>query len=75
MFADDTKLFKEIHITQNCKLLQNDLDQLQTWSENSSLKFNASKCNSQMITRKLKSTINARLQAKQQQANSNRLRT
>ena len=36
--------------------LQNDLDQLQTWSENSGLKFNASKCNSQMITRKLKPT-------------------
>ena len=56
MFADDTKLFKEIHTTQDCKLLQNDLDQLQTWSENSGLKFNASKCNSQMITRKLKPT-------------------
>ena len=56
MFADDTKLFKEIHTTQDCKLLQNDLDQLQTWSENSDLKFNASKCNFQMITRKLKPT-------------------
>ena len=56
MFADDTKLFKEIHTTQDCKLLQNDLDQLQTWSENCGLKFNASKCNSQMITRKLKPT-------------------
>ena len=33
MFADDTKLFKAIHTTQDCKLLQNDLDQIQTWSE------------------------------------------
>ena len=49
-------LIKEIHTTQDCKLLQNDLDQLQTLSENSGLKFNASKCNSQMITRKLKPT-------------------
>ena len=56
MFADNTKLIKEIHTTQDCKLLQNDLDQLQTWSEISGLKFNASKCNSQMITRKLKPT-------------------
>ena len=56
MFADDTKLFKEIHTTQDCNLLQNDLDQLQAWSGNFDLKFNASKCNSQMITRKLKLT-------------------
>ena len=53
MFADDTKLFKEIHTTQDCNLLQNYLKQL---SGNSGLKFNASKCNSQMITRKLKPT-------------------
>ena len=56
MFADDTKPSKEIHTTQDCNLLQNDLDQLQTWSGSSGLKFNASKCNSQMITRKLKPT-------------------
>ena len=54
MFADDTKLFKKIHTTQDCNLLQNDLDQLERWSGNSGLKFNASNCNSQMITRKLK---------------------
>ena len=44
--ADDTKLFEDIQTTIDCNLLQNDLEQLQTKSENSSLKFNASKCKS-----------------------------
>lgn len=51
-----TKLFKDIQTTINCNLLQNDLDQLQTWSESSGLKFDASKCQSQMINGKLKPT-------------------
>ena len=47
--SHDTKLFKD------CTQLQNDLGQLQTWSENSGLKFNTSKCKSETIASKLKS--------------------
>ena len=50
MFADDTKLFKDIPTIKDCTKLQNDLDQLQTLSENSGMKFNTSKCKSQTIT-------------------------
>ena len=50
-------LFKEIQIIKDCRQLQNDLDQVQIWFENSSLKFNSSKCKSQTITWKLKPTI------------------
>ena len=35
IFADDTKLLKDIQTIKDCTPLQNDLDQLQTWSENS----------------------------------------
>ena len=53
MFADDTKLFKSIKSVQDNEKLQSDLRHLETWSEDSGLKFNETKCKTQCLTRKL----------------------
>ena len=53
MFADDTKLFTTVKREDDCKRLQSDLDNLQTWSLASGLPFNEKKCESQRITRKI----------------------
>ncbi len=53
MFADDTKLFSTIKTKNDCKHLQNDLDNLQVWSSESGLSFNDKKCKAQHITRKI----------------------
>ena len=44
MFADDTKVFKEIASPQDSHDLQSDLDALQKWSADWLLSFNAEKC-------------------------------
>lgn len=54
MFADDTKLFKQIKSIGDSELLQRDLRQLETWSQESGITFNKTKCKSQRITRKSK---------------------
>ena len=54
MFADDTKIFKEIKSSNDVTLLQADLNRLDGWSTASGLKFNESKCKLQSITRKIK---------------------
>ena len=56
-FADDTKIFKEITSTRDAEQLQEDLSNLVTWSDSTSLNFNYSKCKAQRITRKLKPVI------------------
>jgi hypothetical protein len=55
MFADDTKLFTTVKREDDCKRLQSDLDNLQTWSLASGLPFKEKKCKSQRlrITRKI----------------------
>ena len=42
LFADDTKIFTEVPVNQ--QTLQQDLDKLQTWSNEWQLRFNATKC-------------------------------
>ena len=54
MFADDTKLFREIQTTNDAEQLQDDINNLETWSTTSGLPFNETKCKAQTITCKLK---------------------
>ena len=54
MFADDTKLYKEIKSTGDSAALQKDLDNLSSWSAASGPGFNEKKCKIQTITRKRK---------------------
>ena len=46
MFADDTKVFREIRDDTDRVTLQTDLDELQTW------KFHPDKCKTMTVTRK-----------------------
>ena len=54
MFADDTKVFKEIRTENDAKQPQNDISNLESWSTTSGLSFNGTKCKAQTVTRKLK---------------------
>jgi len=45
LFADDTKIYKEINSERDCIDIQQDLDRLSEWSETWQLKFNAGNAN------------------------------
>ena len=49
LFADDTKIYKEIYNETDCDLLQNDLNNLVEWTDESLLKFHPDKCVSMRI--------------------------
>ena len=51
LFADDTKIFREIK-TEDRKYLQDDLDKLQQWSDTWLLKFHQNKCKVMSISNK-----------------------
>ena len=44
LFADDAKVYREIHSLDDCNRLQDDLNSLSVWSETWMLRFNAGKC-------------------------------
>jgi len=46
LFADDTKLYSEITSPEDCEAVQQDLDNLSSWSDTWLLRFNAAKCKS-----------------------------
>ena len=52
LYADDTKLYRSISSQSDCENLQRDISNLNTWSHNSNMKFNASKCKVLTVTRK-----------------------
>ena len=49
MYADDTKLFKEINTEDDKMILQKDLDAIKRWSEKWQLRFNVAKCKTMQI--------------------------
>lgn len=51
LFADDTKIFKEITSPSNKIELQQDLDSMLQWTKDSLLQFHPDKCSSMTITR------------------------
>jgi len=44
MYADDTKVSREVDSAQQCTILQTDQNQIHTWSDTWQLKFNSTKC-------------------------------
>ena len=44
LFADDTKIFRNITCDSDSELLQHDLDELQSWSDKWLLNFHPDKC-------------------------------
>ena len=45
MFADDTKVFKDVYTIKDMEILQQDMQELEKWSNNWLLKFHPDKCN------------------------------
>ena len=52
LYADDAKLHRTILAGKDCDILQQDLTSLNTWSHESNLQFNVSKCEVLTITRR-----------------------
>ena len=52
LFADDTKLYKNITSVNDCYQLQQTLTNLDTWSQDNNINFNGSKCKVLLVTRK-----------------------
>ena len=50
LFADDHILYMQIDSQSDCKKLQEDLDTLQHWKDMWLMSFNASKCNTMLVT-------------------------
>ena len=44
MYADDTKIWRQILSLADCYILQNDIDYMQNWAMQNKMKFNTSKC-------------------------------
>ena len=45
MFANDTKVFKDVYTIKDMEILQQDMQELEKWSNNWLLKFHPDKCN------------------------------
>ena len=52
MYADDTKIYREIREKNDQEILQKDLDSLKAWSDEWLLKFHPNKCYSITIGKK-----------------------
>ena len=44
LFADDTKVYKDVRSVTDCEKLQQTLDKLDIWTQDNNITFNASKC-------------------------------
>ena len=54
MFADDTKIYREVQDLEDCQLLQDDLNVLSSWSSQWLLDFSATKC----VVMRIKKALN-----------------
>ena len=52
LFADDTKVHKDVRSVTGCENLQQTLDKLDIWTQDNNITFNASKCKVLSVTRK-----------------------
>jgi hypothetical protein len=52
LYADDSKLYREVTSISDCQSLQDDLTELEKWSIDSRMKFNTEKCKVLTVTRK-----------------------
>ena len=50
LYADDTKIWREIVISEDHFILQNDIDNLYKWSVDNKMNFHPSKCKALSLT-------------------------
>lgn len=53
LYADDLKIFRIIHTTDDCALLQDDINRVEEWCIINKFKMNISKCKAVTYTRKI----------------------
>ena len=44
LYADDTKIWRDINSEADCEILQKDINTLSTWSKNNKMFFHPDKC-------------------------------
>ena len=52
LYADDTKVYSNINTIDDCISMQKTLANMDTWTRDNNIRFNASKCKALTITRK-----------------------
>ena len=52
LYADDTKLDRNVSSTEHCDLIQDTLSNMHDWSQRNNIRFNTSKCKALTVTRK-----------------------
>ena len=52
LFADDTKIYRELNNVDDTLALQSDLDSLENWTKSWQVKFNSEKCEVMRISHK-----------------------
>ena len=57
LFADDTKIYRELNNVNDTFVLQSDLDSLENWTKSWQVKFNSEKCEVMRITHKQDKSI------------------
>jgi hypothetical protein len=57
VLADDCVCYRVIDSTEDCKILQNDIDKLGSWARKWGMRFQPIKCNMMKLTRKKKHLV------------------
>lgn len=70
LYADDTKLFKEIKCKEDCEALQEDLQRMEGWSRKWLLKFHPQKCCFMRIGRTKEEIFKYRMEEELKEVNS-----
>ena len=52
LYADDVLIYRVVNCTDDCKMLQRDLDTLQTWAHKWNMSFNSAKCEFLQVSNK-----------------------
>ena len=52
LYADDTKLYRNVSSAEHCDLIQDTLFNMHVWSQRNNIRFNTSKCKVLTVTRK-----------------------
>ena len=52
LYADDTKLYRNVSSTEHCDLIQDSLSNMHDWSQRNYIRFKTSKCKVLTVTRK-----------------------
>ena len=58
MYADDTKIKREIHVNEDHIILQNDINSLLEWADRNCMNFHLSKCKVLTISRSMPTLLN-----------------